>query len=177
MTPPTQTLTQRLVLRKPWLDDAQAIFEGYAQDAEALQYLTFRPYSDIEPVREFLQERLRGWEQGDDLSWVLTFKGEDRCLGMISLRVHGHRADIGYVLAREHWGQGLMPEAAKAVADWALSQPTIYRVWAVCDVDNAASRRVMEKIGMTCEGLLRRWIIHPNVSDEPRDCWCYAIVK
>ena len=70
-----------------------------------------------------------------------------------------------------------MPDAANAVVEWALAQPEIYRVWAVCDVDNLASARVLEKIGMQCEGLLRRYILHPNISEAPRDCWCYAKVK
>jgi ribosomal-protein-alanine N-acetyltransferase len=50
-------------------------------------------------------------------------------------------------------------------------------VWAVCDVDNLASARVLEKAGMGREGRLRRWVLHPNVSAAPRDCWCYAHVK
>jgi [ribosomal protein S5]-alanine N-acetyltransferase len=44
-------------------------------------------------------------------------------------------------------------------------------------VENLASARVMEKAGMTREGLLRRWIIHPNVSDEPRSCFSFAKVR
>jgi RimJ/RimL family protein N-acetyltransferase len=44
-------------------------------------------------------------------------------------------------------------------------------------VDNHASARVLEKIGMTREGVLRRWIIHPNIGDEPRDSLCYSVVR
>jgi RimJ/RimL family protein N-acetyltransferase len=47
----------------------------------------------------------------------------------------------------------------------------------VCDVDNIASARVMEKAGLTLEGRLRRWLVHPNISDEPRDCLGYARVR
>lgn len=176
-TAPEIIRTDRLVLRKPRLTDAEAIFEGYARDPEAVRYLTFTPYAEVEPLREFIRGRLEAWEGGQDLSWVLTFPEADRCVGMIGLRLHGCRADIGYVLARAYWGRGLMPEAARAVVDWALARPEIFRVWAVCDVDNPASRRVMEKIGMTCEGILHRWSIHPNISSEPRDCWCYAITR
>jgi len=68
-------------------------------------------------------------------------------------------------------------EAAQALVEWALSQPEIYRVWAVCDVQNTASTKVLEKLGMRREGVLRRWIIHPNIDVVPRDCYCYAITK
>jgi len=47
----------------------------------------------------------------------------------------------------------------------------------LCDVENPASGRVLEKVGMRREGMLRRQMIHPNVSDAPRDCYCYAVVK
>ena len=70
-----------------------------------------------------------------------------------------------------------MTEAARSVVDLSLSDPQVRRVWAVCDVDNAASARVMEKVGMTFEGVLRRWVIHPNVSPDPRDALCYALVR
>jgi RimJ/RimL family protein N-acetyltransferase len=81
------------------------------------------------------------------------------------------------VLARADWGQGLMPEAAQAVVDWALAQPEVGRVWAVCDVENRGSARVMEKVGMQREALLPDHLIHPNTGETPRDCWRYARVK
>jgi RimJ/RimL family protein N-acetyltransferase len=85
--------------------------------------------------------------------------------------------NLGYVLGRKFWGQGYMTEAVRAVVDYALAEPEVFRVWAVCDVENAASARVLEKAGMRREGILRRWSMHPNISDEPRDSLCYARVK
>ena len=70
-----------------------------------------------------------------------------------------------------------MPEAAQALTEFVLQQSAMYRVWAVCDVENTASARVMEKIGMLREGLMRRGVLHPNISSKPRDCWVYAKVK
>ncbi|WP_281063347.1 GNAT family N-acetyltransferase [Leptolyngbya sp. Cla-17] len=70
-----------------------------------------------------------------------------------------------------------MLEAMQVLTNWALGQDEIYGVWAFCDVENAASARVMEKVGMQREGMLKRWFIHPNISKEPRDCYCYAISK
>jgi RimJ/RimL family protein N-acetyltransferase len=70
-----------------------------------------------------------------------------------------------------------MTEAVTALIGWALKQDAIYRVWAVCDVENGASARVMEKAGMKREGTLRRWSVHPNIGDQPRDSYCYAITK
>jgi RimJ/RimL family protein N-acetyltransferase len=58
-----------------------------------------------------------------------------------------------------------------------MGQPSVFRIGAFCDVDNVASARVMEKSGLVREGLLRRWLMHPNISDEPRDCFSYARVR
>jgi RimJ/RimL family protein N-acetyltransferase len=60
--------------------------------------------------------------------------------------------------------------------DWSLEQKHIFRASALCDVDNAASARVMEKAGMSFEGILHRYSIQPNISVEPRDCRVYARV-
>jgi RimJ/RimL family protein N-acetyltransferase len=174
---PAAIETERLRLRPPRLGDADEIFARYAQDAEVTRYLTWRPHKSIEPVREFLRSLLALREQGAVLPWVVERRADGRLLGVTDLRLQGFRAEIGYALARDAWGQGFASEAARALVNWALAQPGIYRVWAVCDVDNAASGRVLEKAGMVREGLLRRWSVHPNVSDEPRDCWCYAKVR
>jgi RimJ/RimL family protein N-acetyltransferase len=70
-----------------------------------------------------------------------------------------------------------MTEVLSEVAAWALRQPSIFRISAVCDVDNVGSARVLEKSGCAREGVLRRWLVHPNVSDDPRDCYSYARVR
>ena len=88
-----------------------------------------------------------------------------------------HEAQGVYVLARAHWRNGFAAEALRALVDWVMTQPDVFRAGAVCDVENAALARVMEKAGMTREGILRRWMLHPQAGDTPRDCLCYSIVK
>ena len=85
-----------------------------------------------------------------------------------------HRLEFGYVLGRRFWGLGLMTEALTEVVDWALRQDHLFRISALCDVENIGSARVMEKSGLVREGLMRRLMMHPNISDEPRDCYSYA---
>ena len=104
-------------------------------------------------------------------------KGSRDFVGLIEIRVHTSAVDLGYALSQRWWRQGLMSEALRSVLQWALAQPEIYRVWATCDIENVASARVLERVGMEREGVLRRWLIHPNLADAPRDCLCYSIVK
>jgi [ribosomal protein S5]-alanine N-acetyltransferase len=176
MRPPELIETERLILRKPRPEDAEAVFAGYAQDAEVTRYLTWPPHTQIAQTQTFIESCIANWDRGEQFEWIITRRGEDVALGMISLRTQTYKADLGYVLARAYWGQGLVTEAARAIVDWALAQPEIFRVWAVCDVRNPASAKVMEKCGMSYEGTLKRWLRRPSC-DVPADCLCYAVVK
>ena len=177
MRPPERFETKRLTLRPPVLKDAKAIFENYANDKLVTRYLHWHPHKSIEETRKFIKRCQSVWHAGTAFPWSMCLKESGEIIGMIELRLDEHRADLGYVLAREYWERGYATEAAKLVVDWAIGQPGIYRVWAVCDVDNHASARVLEKIGMQREGILHRWLYHPNVDKKPRDCYAYAIVK
>lgn len=174
---PETIQTGRLLLRRPVDMDASALFNGYARDPEVVRHLTWRPHQRIAETHEFLARCRVGWDAGVDLTWAITLHGDDTLIGMIGARPRGFKTDIGYVLARPHWGQGIMTEAARVIVDLAFTDPAVHRVWAVCDFDNHASARVMEKAGLTREGVLRRWIVHPNVSPDPRDALCYARVR
>lgn len=177
MKPPEQFETKRLLLRPPQRKDAEAIFSAYAQDHEVVRYLPWLPHASVENTRSFVQWSMEAWSGEHRFPWVITCKESKTLLGMIELRPHDFHASLGYVLARAYWNQGIMSEAVQVLVDWALAQPPIYRVWAICDQENIGSARVMEKVGMQQEGLMRRGVIHPNLSLAPRDCWLYAKVK
>ncbi len=177
MRPPEQIETNRLLLRVPTIADAEFIFAGYAQDLEVTRYLTWRPHQSVAETEKFLAMCLDDWKGERRFAYSIVLKNKNDVIGMIGITTANFRAELGYVLARYYWGKGIITEAVRALVDWAFSQGHIYRVWAVCDVENVASARVLEKVGMQREGILRRYIMHPNVSDEPRDCYCYSVVK
>jgi len=172
-------VTQRLRLRPPVLTDAEAIHHGYAQDPEVSRYMIWRPHGSLADTEAFLRSSMADWDGGSQWSWVITRFGDDTAIGMLAARPDGkHAVSLGYVLARSAWGNGYMTEAARAVIEsiW-TTRPDVFRIWAVCDVDNPASARVMEKAGMQREGRLARYIVHPNISEEPRDVFIHAITR
>lgn len=174
----TPTLhTPRLTLRPPRREDAPATFAAYAQDADVTRFLVWQPHRTLADTEAFMERLLAATASGKQHSWILERPDDGAVLGSFALRLDGHKADVGYLLARAAWGQGLMTEALRAVIGFAWTLPQVQRVWAVCDVDNPASGRVMEKAGMQYEGRLRAWSFHPNVSAAPRDCLCYAVVR
>jgi RimJ/RimL family protein N-acetyltransferase len=177
VNPPKILKTERLRLRKAKLADAESIFREYAQDPEVTKFVSWRAHANLDETREYVRMCLLAWDIGKAFHWVIERSENKQVIGMVIARVAGEKWELGYVLARPYWGRGYMTEALRALIAWALKQKHIFRVWAVCDVDNIASARVMEKAGMQREGTLKRWSVHPNLSAEPRDSYCYAIVK
>ena len=177
-SPPKQFITKRLHLRKPLLSDVVAIFEQYAQDAEVSKYLTFKPHKNLGESKEFVRRCVKVWKEGTAFPWAIIRKSDQQFLGMIEIVGIDHAGlNVGYVLAKKYWGKGYMPEALKAIINWGLAQDEIFRVWAYCDVENVASAKVLEKVGMQREGILRKWMKLPNIGENPRDCYSYSIVK
>ncbi len=151
---PERIETERLVLRRWTLADADDVL-AYAADPEWSRFLPVpKPYE-----RRHAEEAVAGWVLEDwstHPDWAIEVAG--RASGGINLRLnHQQRnAEMGYALARRHWGRGYMTEAARAVIDAAFaSLPDLARVQAGANARNTASIRVMEKLGMTHEGTIR----------------------
>lgn len=176
--PPDTLDTDRLHLRRPSMDDARAVFDSYASDPQVPRYMTWPTHTSLDDTLGFLEDAVVAWDTGSGHRvWLMELQGEPGVVGSIGATVKGCLIEVGYVIARPLWGRGLTTEALIAVCDAAFRDPDIYRVQALCDVDNVASARVMEKAGMIHEGTLRRYMIHPAVSAEPRDCHIYALVR
>jgi ribosomal-protein-alanine N-acetyltransferase len=171
---PVVFLTARLALRPIAPEDAGPILATYAQDREVTRFLTWRPHRNRGETEAYIAQCLAK-PPNVARTYVLVDQQNHSLRGALHLRRgDGPHLEVGYVLARTCWGQGLMTEALTEVVAQTLTRPSVLRIGAVCDVDNIASARVMEKAGLAREGLLRRWHIHPNISDEPRDCFSYA---
>ncbi len=147
--------TDRLVLRPFELGDVGDVL-AYAQDPEWSRYLRIlpRPY-ELKHAEQFIARQLL-LDRSTHPSWAITLEGS--VIGGVNLRFNfEHRsAEIGYSVARKHWKKGICTEAAGAVIDAAFStHEDLNRVHARADADNLGSQRVMEKIGMVKEGVLR----------------------
>jgi RimJ/RimL family protein N-acetyltransferase len=177
ITAPEQLSTPRLLLRKSVRGDAGDLAGLWATDPEVTRYLMRRSFGSIGEVEEFLDNTVAEWEGGSAYAWSLLLRETGALVGMIEARVDGYMVNISYLLGRAYWNRGLTTEAVRGVCAWADAEPDVFRIWAVCAVDNPASARVLEKAGMAREGLLRRWAVFPNIDGTPRDCYSYARIK
>ena len=154
---PTRFESPRLLFLKPQLDDAPSLFANYASDPRVTKYLLWEPHTEVEGTRDFLQTCLDAWAQETGRrEWSLRDKSamERGVIGMIGCfaKKGSRQASIGYVLAHDCWGRGLMTEALKRLLEILRDMGMFESVEATHHVLNAASGRVMEKAGMRLKG-------------------------
>ncbi|MEM7245283.1 MAG: GNAT family N-acetyltransferase [Acidobacteriota bacterium] len=175
---PPRLETERLILRRPTLDDAEAMFAAYCSDPEVTRYLTWPTHRDLDDTHEYLEGVAPAWASGEQAGWVLTSRDDGALLGGIGLRtLSSHALETGYLLARSHWRQGLMSEALSRIVELAFAEPSTQRLQATCHVDNVGSRRLLETLGFEHEGTLRRHQVLPNISDDPQDMDLLARIR
>ncbi|MFN3820434.1 GNAT family N-acetyltransferase [Blastomonas sp.] len=155
--------SERLVLRQVRVTDAEALF-SVLSDAELMTWWSSGPHSTVAETRTYLEPAAAG----DWRSWAITRIGNDTALGWVN--AHDRRenvCELGYILARSAWGQGIAREAVTLVLDQVLITEGQRRVFADADPENAASIRLLTSMGFVQEGHLRaEWETHIGVRDS-----------
>ncbi|MBQ9801788.1 MAG: GNAT family N-acetyltransferase [Clostridia bacterium] len=167
--------TERLLLRPMRVSDAADMF-AYACDPEVTRYLLWRPHPNIEHTRSYLEYLAGRYRLGMHYEWAVILKEENRMIGtcgFVSIDCTHRKAEIGYVLNPQYRGQGLMPEAVRRVLAFGFDMLSLHRIEARYMVGNDASRHVMEKVGMTFEGVCREAML---VKGAYRDIGVCAIL-
>ena len=169
--------TQRLALRPPRADDAQAIFTGFAADEAVTRYVAWPRHTSLEDTRAFLrfaQEQWRLWPAGP---LVIESVQSGELIGATGLAFEAPCiASTGYVLGRRFWGQGYASEALAAVLSLAQTLG-VQRLYALCHADHRASLGVLERGNFRFEALLPRHAIFPNLGvAEAQDVRCFVAV-
>jgi RimJ/RimL family protein N-acetyltransferase len=166
--------TQRLLLRPPIPEDAEAIFERYASDAEVTRYMGWPRHVSIRDTQAFVGFSRAEWARWGVGPLMAFDRDSGALLGSSGLVLEtADRATTGYVFARDAWGRGYATESLRAMVALA-AQFKIARLYALCHVDHQASWRVLEKCGFQREGVLPRHLVFPNLSPEPLDVFSYA---
>jgi RimJ/RimL family protein N-acetyltransferase len=167
--------TERLVLRRPRAGDAAAIFARYASDPEVTRYLSWRRHHSLEDTDIFIGFSDSEWQRWGCGPYLAFSRADGTLLGSTGLAFESTEvASTGYVFARDAWGCGYATESLRAMIDVAR-RAGVRRLYAICHIDHRASARVMEKGGMTREGVLRRHTVFPNIGPLPCDVLSYAL--
>lgn len=150
--------TERLLLRKPRVEDAHDLLAAYS-DPETVRFLGDGSTSSLVEVEAGIAQWLERWD-----SWGLSLLALERredgwVLGRAGFlrwapetwEVGGDEVEIGWMLAREHWGRGYATEAALALRDWAFGEAGLTRLISLVQPENVRSIRVAERLGESYE--------------------------
>jgi ribosomal-protein-alanine N-acetyltransferase len=161
---PESLQTARLLLRRPTLADAVAIFDRYAGDPVVTRYLSWPTHRTLADTHAFLAWSVAEWGKGPAGSY-LVFSRHDNCLlGGTGLSFRSASCAVtGYVFARDAWGRGYATESLQAMVDLAR-ELGVERLEAICHIDHRASARVLEKCGFQREDILRNHTEFPNLA-------------
>ncbi len=164
--------TDRLLLRPFHFGDVDDVL-AYASEPEYGWYLTLpQPYTRDDAAKFVARQILDDWSTRPTFAMVF----EEHVVGGIGLRIDGQRerAELGYALAKEHWGKGLTVEAARAVIAWGFERYGVNKIIATAALDNRQSWRVMEKLGMTREGVRQG---HSKIGGRYVDWVDYGVLR
>lgn len=175
---PERLETERLQLRWPEVADAEEVYARYARDPEVSLFMSWKAHESLRDTVEFLKWSVEQRQAGSSYGWLVFLRSSGQLLGSIGCRrLEPHLLQFGYCYARDAWGHGYASEAARAIVPVWLEDASVWRVQALCQPENVASARVLEKAGLKLEGTLRRYIKVPSFGDTPCDVLCYACVR
>ena len=156
----TKTLeTERLILRKFRLDDAEDMFRNWASSPDVTKYLIWKPYQNVDDVKAYIQSRIDGYKNENFYDWVIEYKEYGQAvgsIGVVEVKEQTRCTVIGYCIGKDYWHKGITAEAFRRVIEFLFEEVGVNRIESTHDVNNPNSGRVMEKCGLKYEGTLRQ---------------------
>ena len=147
----------RIILRKLRMSDADDIYE-YCKDQAVSRYTQHMPYPyKRKYAAQFIKDCAKKWKQKEAYTYGIEYNG--KIIGSVGITIKpGNIAEMGYSLNKSYWRQGLTTEAAKLLLREAFKKLKLHKIYATHHPENPASGKVMKKIGMKYEGLLREHV-------------------
>lgn len=155
--------TDRLILRRLTLEDAESAYNGWCTDKYVAKYVTWDVHKSIDETKELYKIWVQEYESLETYRWGVEVKETHELIGTIDVPskkfMKYGACEIGYVYKKSAWGNGYGTEALKAVIKYLFDEVDAETVYADYMLNNPASGKIMEKSGMKFEGILRSRII------------------
>jgi len=166
--------TARLILRRIEPKDCEDIFE-YSSEPEVTKHLTWKPHVNITETMDYIKDVQKRYENGKYYDWGLEYKTNGKFIGtcgFTSVNLNQNTCEVGYVLSKNYWGMGLVPEALEYIISFAFSYFGFDKIEARFFDGNTRSKKVMLKTGMTFEKTDRNsW----HIKGEYRTVHTYSV--
>ena len=156
----TKTIeTERLILRRFTAEDANSFFQNVTSDPEVNRFLTWPLHEAVEDTKKLLAGWVERYENPERYCWAIVLMDSEEVIGTIAAPTVKNRVEaveVTYCIGSKWWGQGIVPEALQSVMKFLFEEVQANRIEAGFDSNNPNSGRVMEKVGMQKEGILRQ---------------------
>ncbi|MEN1938587.1 GNAT family N-acetyltransferase [Paenibacillus sp. 102] len=166
--------TKRLILTKLEVSHLDDLFEVYS-DPQTTTYVPRNVHEDKEETRSLLEKMMETTKEGKSFVWSVIFQENQKAIGTCGIWLLPHSsASLGAVISPLYWGKGIIVEASEELIKFGFQELSLNRIEGRCDVKNIASERVMQKLKMTYEGILRQSV---RINDVYRDSKVYSLLK
>lgn len=171
--------TERLLLRRISQADAESLYRDILSNKQHLYFLDWSYAEDLCTVEAFIENIISSYFNEYYFFWVMEEKTTGAfagCIFVCHCDIKKRLAEVEYTASGKAQGHGYMTEALNKVIDFLIDEVGFYRVEGVCNVENTASARVMEKAGMVMEGILRGRALNLNKAGNPGDLRMYSCI-
>lgn len=147
--------TERLILRRFNVNDAEDMYNNWANDDRVTKYLTWPTHSNVDISREVLKSWINDYSNEKFYQWCIELKEVNQAIGSISvvyLYEEVNSVEIGYCIGYNYWNKGITSEALKAIIKFFFNDVQVNRIEARHDTKNPNSGKVMAKCGLIYEG-------------------------
>jgi len=168
--------TERLFLRRLRVADAEDYFQ-FASNPIVTARTTWDRHHCIEDSVSYLEKVENRYKQREEFHWGIVHKANNKLIGrtgLIRIDPAHEKAELAYVLSNDYWSQGIVTEATYSIVAYCFLELGLNRIEARCNHDNPGSYKVMEKLGLTFEGLLRKQL---KIKGEFVDQLMYAALR
>lgn len=170
--------TERLILRKLKLTDAQTVFDSWLSDERVSDNRVSAAHKSVFETNERIGEIVSEYLKNNFCWWGIEQKVDGVLIGEIDLYDFDEatgNCEVSYSIGYEWWNKGYATEALRAVVEFGFRQMNVHKIAAAHNTDNPASGKVLSKVGMVQEGVIRHMI--RNAKNQYKDCAVYGILQ
>ena len=171
--------SNRLLFRKASTSDSKAMFNNWANDKEVTKYLRWDAYEKEEDTIKFLNYLENSYKEDNFYNWMVIPK-EERVpigtIGAVDIDVNNNTVEIGHCYGRNFWNKGYGTEALTRIIKFFFEEVGVETIYAYYVEGNSASGKVLEKVGMKYEGILRKRV-YDKVTKKQVDLISYSITR
>lgn len=169
--------TERLILRRIEQEDYKQAYENWCSREMVEKYVLWSKHANPDVTKKLYEKWISEYDDNETYRWIIEFKENKEVIGTIDVSkkfLAYSTCELGYCLSDDYWNKGIMTEAIKRVIKFLFEECGAKTIWAEFLKNNPASGRVMQKVGMKYEGILRKRVV--DKEENRNDLLVYSIL-